>query len=134
VSDGDVAGRIRSHLEQLSPNDRRVARHVLDNYAEAPFETAESLSKKTGVSKAAVVRFAVRVGFAGYAELHEALRTEAVARLAPAGSPQAGGDVIDAAVERARGDLAALRATADRGEFDAATASRRRWPSTPTTC
>jgi len=123
VSDGDVAGRIRSHLEQLSPNDRRIARHLLDNYAEAPFETAESLSKKTEVSKAAVVRFAMRVGFAGYTELHDALRSEAVARLAPAAAhPRGDGDVIDAAVERARGDLSALRATVDRGEFDAAVA------------
>ena len=92
---GDVAGRIRSHLEQLSPNDRLIARYLLDNYSAAPFETAESLSHKTGVSKAAVVRFAVRVGFPGFAELHEALKEEAMARLAPATPVRSEGNVID---------------------------------------
>jgi DNA-binding MurR/RpiR family transcriptional regulator len=121
-SNGDVAGRIRSHLEQLSPNDRRIARHLLDNYPEAPFETAESLSRKTGVSKAAVVRFAVRVGFPGYTELHEALKAEAIARLVPGDAPRPEGDVIDRAVDRARGDLDALRATVDREEFEQAVA------------
>jgi DNA-binding MurR/RpiR family transcriptional regulator len=119
---GDVAGRIRSHLEQLSPNDRLIARYLLDNYSAAPFETAESLSHKTGVSKAAVVRFAVRVGFPGYTELHEALQEEAMVRLAPATPVRSGGDVIDGAVERARSDLDVLRATIDRDEFDQAVA------------
>ncbi len=119
---GDVAGRIRSHLEQLSPNDRLIARYLLDNYSAAPFETAESLSHKTGVSKAAVVRFAVRVGFPGYTELHEALKEEAMARLAPATPVRSEGNVIDGAVERARSDLDVLRATIDRDEFDQAVA------------
>jgi DNA-binding MurR/RpiR family transcriptional regulator len=119
---GDVAGRIRSHLEQLSPNDRLIARYLLDNYSAAPFETAESLSHKTGVSKAAVVRFAVRVGFPGYTELHEALKEEAMARLAPATPARSEGNVIDGAVERARSDLDVLRATIDRDEFDQAVA------------
>ncbi len=119
---GDVAGRIRSHLEQLSPTDRLIARYLLDNYSAAPFETAESLSHKTGVSKAAVVRFAVRVGFPGYTELHEALKEEAMARLAPATPVRSEGNVIDGAVERARSDLDVLRATIDRDEFDQAVA------------
>ena len=76
-----VAGMIRSRLDELSPNDRRIARQIIDHDVEAPFETAESLAAKAGVSKAAVVRFATRVGFAGFSELHEALRLEAVARL-----------------------------------------------------
>ena len=57
---------------------------MLEHPAEAPFETAESLAAKTGVSKAAVVRFSTRVGFAGFAELHDALAAEAITRLQPA--------------------------------------------------
>ena len=119
----DVAARIRAHLDDLSPNDRRIARSLLDSYAEAPFETAESLATKVGVSKAAVVRFAVRVGFPGFSELHEALRDEAVARLsAAAGADGVGGkaDVIDAVAERARADLSAMGAGVDRDAFEAA--------------
>src|SRR5438093_7081938 len=76
-----VAGLIRARLDDLSPNDKRIARQLLDHYVEAPFETAESLAAKSSVSKAAVVRFAVRIGFAGFTELHDALRAEEVQRL-----------------------------------------------------
>jgi DNA-binding MurR/RpiR family transcriptional regulator len=111
----DVATRIRAHLDDLSPNDRRIAHQILDRPAEAPFETAESLAAKTGVS------FAVRVGFDGFGGLHEALREEAIARLSPRMPEMApAGDLIDAVANRAGADIAALRSGIDRGEFDAA--------------
>jgi DNA-binding MurR/RpiR family transcriptional regulator len=116
----DVADRIRRHLDQLSPNDRRIAHHLLDHPAQAPFETAESLAAHTGVSKAAVVRFANRVGFSGFAELHEVLRDEAVARLSLPREPNGRGDVVDAVASRARSDLDAMRAGVERGQFAAA--------------
>ncbi len=116
----DVAARIRSHLDALSPNDLLVARQLLDHPSEAPFETAESLAARAGVSKAAVVRFAVRVGYDGFAQLHEALRDEAVARLSAPQDEAGGGDVIDAVASRARADLAAMRLGVDRTQFAAA--------------
>jgi DNA-binding MurR/RpiR family transcriptional regulator len=117
-----VADRIRRHLDQLSPNDRRIAHHLLDHPARAPFETAESLAAQTGVSKAAVVRFSNRVGFSGFAELHEALREEAVARLSVAREENARGDMVDAVASRARSDLEAMRGGIDREQFAAAVA------------
>jgi DNA-binding MurR/RpiR family transcriptional regulator len=116
----DVAARIRAHLDALSPNDLRIAHRVLDHPALAPFETAESLAAKVGVSKAAVVRFAVRVGYEGFAQLNEALRDEAVAKLSAPQEPPEGGDVIDAVASRARADLAAMRLGVDRTQFAAA--------------
>jgi len=62
----------------------------------------------------------VRVGFPGFSELHEALREEAVARLSGPAAEDGGGDVIDAVAERARTDLAAMRAGVDRQAFDEA--------------
>ena len=152
VNGSAVAGKIRSRLGELSPNDRRIARQILDNDVEAPFETAESLAAKAGVSKAAVVRFATRVGFAGFTELHEALRAgggrSGCARAAA--SRRRRGGVLERFVDRARADLDATRgehrpgrvpgrgAPAVQGQRQArassATASRSRWPSTPTTC
>src|SRR5207302_10735431 len=120
----DVAARIRAHLEELSPNDRLIAQRVLDHPSQAPFETAESLADKAGVSKAAVVRFAVRVGYDGFAQLHDALRDEATARLSAPQEESEAGDVIDAVANRARADLAAMRLGLDRAEFDAAVALR----------
>lgn len=123
MSTPGVAALIRARLDRLSPNDRRIAARILDNYAEAPFETAESLAAATGVSKAAVVRFATRVGFAGFTELHAALRDEAVERLGRArggeDSPAADG-ILGGWIERARADLASTRAGIDDAEFAAA--------------
>ena len=115
-----VADRIRRHLDQLSPNDRRIAHHLLDHPAQAPFETAESLAAAVGVSKAAVVRFSNRVGFSGFAELHDALRAEAVARLSVAREDNRRGDLVDAVATRARSDLEAMRGGVDREQFAAA--------------
>jgi DNA-binding MurR/RpiR family transcriptional regulator len=123
-----VADRIRRHLDQLSPNDRRIAHHLLDHPAQAPFETAESLAAHAGVSKAAVVRFAVRVGFAGFGELHEALRAEAVERLSGVRSvePAAAEGVLPRWIERAQSDLSSLAAGVDQAAFDSAVALLRR--------
>ena len=63
----DVPALIRARLPELSPNDRRIAAWLLEHEAEAPFQTAESLARGAGVSKAAVVRFGSRLGFGGYA-------------------------------------------------------------------
>ena len=124
----DVAAQIRAHLDQLSPNDRRIARQLLDNYSQAPFETAESLAASAGVSKAAVVRFAVRVGFGGFGELHEALRAEAVDRLSGVRSmaPAAAEGVLPRWIERAQSDLSALAAGVDTAAFASAVALLRR--------
>ena len=121
----DVAEHIRSHLAELSPNDRRIARRILDNPVEAPFETAESLAGKAGVSKAAVVRFATRVGFAGFGELHDALAAEAMSRLRAAGGgapvrPKT--RVLDRVLTGAASDLHTAAGALDRAQFDAAVA------------
>jgi DNA-binding MurR/RpiR family transcriptional regulator len=116
-----VAAMIRARLDELSPNDHLIARRLLDHPVEAPFETAESLAAKAGVSKAAVVRFATRVGFAGFTELHDALRVEAEARLRPGSArDRPAGGVLERWVDRARDDLTATRSSIDRSEFRAA--------------
>jgi DNA-binding MurR/RpiR family transcriptional regulator len=118
----DVAAHIRAHLDSLSPNDLRIAHHVLDHPSQAPFETADSLASKAGVSKAAVVRFAVRVGYDGFIQLHEALRDEAIMRLSAPQQHTDGGDVVDAVAGRAQSDLAAMRLGLDRHQFAASVA------------
>jgi DNA-binding MurR/RpiR family transcriptional regulator len=119
-----VAEHIRAHLDDLSPNDRRIARRLIDHPVDAPFETAESLAAKAGVSKAAVVRFAYRVGFAGFGALHDALAGEARERLRAAAAPAgaARGSPLEQLVQRARADLDAVLDTVDREQFAAAAA------------
>jgi DNA-binding MurR/RpiR family transcriptional regulator len=78
---------------------------------EAAFETADSLARKVGVSKAAVVRFGSKLGFGGYAGLHDAIAEGAMARLveraAPAGAPRA--SLLDRWLSAASADLIATR-------------------------
>jgi DNA-binding MurR/RpiR family transcriptional regulator len=118
-----VAELIRSHLDALSPNDRRIASRLLDHPVQASFETAESLAAKVGVSKAAVVRFATRVGFAGFGELHDALAGEAMAKLERA-TDVSGGDkrIVDQLLSAARADLDSASEGLDRAAFEAAVA------------
>ena len=108
----DVPALIRSRLPELSPNDRRIAAWLLEHEAEAPFQTAESLARGAGVSKAAVVRFGSRLGFGGYAGLSEAMAGAASQRLARqggAGRNAPHGHLLDRWLSACLGDLEATR-------------------------
>ena len=108
----DVPALIRARLPELSPNDRRIAAWLLDHEAEAPFQTAESLAREAGVSKAAVVRFGSRLGFGGYAGLSEAMAGAASQRLArQGGSGRAAshGSLLDRWLSACVADLEATR-------------------------
>jgi DNA-binding MurR/RpiR family transcriptional regulator len=107
----DVGSHIRSRLSILSPNERRIAAWLLEHMPEAAFETADSLARKVGVSKAAVVRFGSKLGFGGFAGLHDAIAEGAMARLieraAPLGAPRA--SLLDRWLAAASADLIATR-------------------------
>ena len=107
-----VAELIRSNADRLSRNDQRIARELLDRPVEAPFLTVDSLAGRSGVSKAAVVRFSTRLGFTGFAQLHEQLAAEAIERAstAPPRPAQAeqGGGVLERFAASAAADLAGL--------------------------
>ena len=68
--------RVAEARGQLSPNDERLAGFVRDHLQELAFHTAESLAQGAGVSAAAVVRFARRLGFGSFRELRDAARSE----------------------------------------------------------
>ncbi|KAB8180925.1 MurR/RpiR family transcriptional regulator [Microbispora catharanthi] len=60
---------------RLSPSQRRIARYLLDNAQEAVFFTSADLAARAGVSQPSVTRFAAALGFRGFPEFREALRT-----------------------------------------------------------
>ena len=118
----DVPALIRSRLPELSPNDRRIAAWLLEHEAEAPFQTAESLARGAGVSKAAVVRFGSRLGFGGYAGLSEAMAGAASQRLARqggAGRAAPHGHLLDRWLSACLGDLEATRSAISDDLLDA---------------
>jgi DNA-binding MurR/RpiR family transcriptional regulator len=78
VTSGDhasaLASRIREAQTSLSGNDRAIAATILRDPFVAAFSTAEQVARASGVSKAAVARFGMRLGYAGYTELRQDLR------------------------------------------------------------
>ncbi len=72
--DGELAARVADARGSLTANDRLILGHLTDSPDSLAFHTAESLGDKAGVSRAAVVRFARKLGYAGFAELRAGAR------------------------------------------------------------
>ncbi len=80
--------RVADARRGLSRNDERILAFLRDHLDELAFHTAESLAQGTGVSAAAVVRFARRLGFESFRELRDRAREDLQAVPAePAGAP-----------------------------------------------
>jgi DNA-binding MurR/RpiR family transcriptional regulator len=50
-------------LKKLTPSESKIADFLSRHYPEIVFDNVTSISKKTGVSKATVVRFFLHLGF-----------------------------------------------------------------------
>jgi DNA-binding MurR/RpiR family transcriptional regulator len=72
--DEEFAARAADARARLSGNDERILKHLQQNLDELPFHTSDSLSQAVGVSRAAVVRFASKLGYTGFTELQQAAR------------------------------------------------------------
>lgn len=72
--DGEFAGRVAEARGNLSSADQQILAYLTDNPDGLAFHTAESLSAKAGVSRAAVVRFAKRLGYTGFTDFRTAAR------------------------------------------------------------
>jgi DNA-binding MurR/RpiR family transcriptional regulator len=82
--DGEFAARAADARGSMTANDRLILAHLTDSQDSLAFHTAESLGEKVGVSRAAVVRFANKLGYTGFTELRTAARQS---MLAPQQSP-----------------------------------------------
>ena len=69
--------RIQS-LPKLTPGEARIADYFQRHRSSLAFETATSISRRTGLSKATVVRFVSRLGYDGFADFQERLKNEFV--------------------------------------------------------
>ena len=98
ADDLDVTTDVRRWLDllfqrhRLSPAHRRIARFLLEHPDQAVYLTAGELGQRAQVSQPSVTRFAVTLGFAGYPELRDELRSRVVGEAdAPAGDSDADG-------------------------------------------
>lgn len=70
-----VYQKILALFDGLSPKQHRLARYFLDHQDAIVFASANEVGKEVGVSAATVVRFARALGYAGYTDLQEDLRS-----------------------------------------------------------
>src|SRR5579864_8381734 len=69
-----LAQGIKQSLSKMSPRLRQVAEYVLAHYDRASFLSAAQLGHEAGVSEATVVRFAMTLGYPGYARFQDVLQ------------------------------------------------------------
>nr|WP_205751980.1 MurR/RpiR family transcriptional regulator [Cryptosporangium phraense] len=97
---------------RLSPTQRRIAQHLLDNLPEAAFASSVDLANRVGVSQPSVTRFAVALGFSGYPDLQRALRPIALSAVSERPDPvTVRRNELQAAVDAEIHNLEALRQT-----------------------
>ena len=78
----DLIDKIRS-LKKLTPSEAKIAEYFSRNYAEIVFENVTSISEKTGVSKATVVRFISKLGYQKFSAFRSELRHSALQERKP---------------------------------------------------
>ena len=77
----DVADRISGQYAGMSKNQKAIAEFILEHMDQAVFMTAAKLGEALGISESTVVRFAARIGYAGYPEFQKALEERVRGRL-----------------------------------------------------
>lgn len=131
ISESDVStlDRVAAVSSELTRTERRIAEAVLAEPTLLAFGTVSDLAGRVGTSRPSVVRFAVKLGFDGYSDLQEHVRSDLSRRLSrpserirsddefasPARARVDDGisSVFDALQRGRIGELAAAIATAD---------------------
>jgi len=80
----DVAERVASNRADLTPVDRRIADVLLGRPDAVAFGTVASVAADASTSTASVVRFAVKLGYAGFTALQRDVRDGVSRDLRPA--------------------------------------------------
>ena len=71
-----LRSRIARLVDTLSSKQKKIARYILDNPYYASYVSANELGEKNNTTAATVVRFSQALGYVGYPQLQDALRTE----------------------------------------------------------
>ncbi len=58
--------KIRALQEELSPNERKIARFILDNPALIRDYSSLNLANSVGVSQSSIVKFSQKLGYQGF--------------------------------------------------------------------
>jgi len=125
--DSSVLVLLQARLENLSRNQKSVARFLLSHLDEAVFLTAAELAKRSRTSESTVIRLARTLGYQGYPELREHMqeivrqsfgpteRLQRVEKLA-----QQGETILDQVTEAAFANIREMRRSLDPGKLEEA--------------
>ena len=75
LSEHPIFLSISRHRETLTPKGRLLGDYIMKNHGKAVFMTARELAQACRVSEATVVRFVSQIGFEGYNDFQQALRS-----------------------------------------------------------
>jgi len=78
-----IRERLRVKYADLTPSQRVVADAIMSTPQQAAMANVHKLAGAIGVSAATIVRFAVALGYTGFTELQEELRTSMIEALSP---------------------------------------------------
>ncbi len=68
-----VLDRISRKMNELTPQERKAAKFIAENYKDVAFLNSSDLAKRAGVGGSTIIRMATSLGYAGFPELHKAL-------------------------------------------------------------
>lgn len=95
VTPTETAELVRTHRDDLSPAERRVADVVLADPQFVAFGTVAQLADRAGTSGASVVRFTARLGLDGFGALQDRVRGELTRQIHQASERLEGPDPDD---------------------------------------
>lgn len=75
MTQSSLTQRIQS-LEKLTASEIKIADYFSRNYWDLAFENVTTLSRRTGVSKATVVRFLAKLGYSDFSEFRDELQRD----------------------------------------------------------
>lgn len=119
--------RIGSVRDRLTKSDRALLDEILSHPADAPLWRGEEVAGRAGVHPAAATRLAQRLGYQGYLEMRDALRTDLERSLPGSGDrfraelrDQQGGGVLDSLLASELKSLVAVRRHVTQAQIDEA--------------
>jgi DNA-binding MurR/RpiR family transcriptional regulator len=102
-----ILERIRTLYSGLTASQQRVADYIVASYHEAAFMTASDMARQVAMNESTVVRFAQRLGYAGYPDLIRDIQD--TVRQDLAGERPTGGEAdADALAHQVRTQIASL--------------------------
>lgn len=93
--------KIRAFQDELSPNERKIARFILSNPALIRDYSSQNLANSVGVSQSSIVKFSQKLGYQGFPDLKLAIH-EAVllgAEKNGAGEPEHRAEQAEASIQ-----------------------------------